>query len=232
MLRLSRKSRPTPFVPSNDRREHPRHRTDIETVCRPVSEAVEWPARILDVGVGGIRLRLTNALKQGTMIRIDLPKVSGANTSVLACVMHTHQVERSAWEVGCNFSLELSEDEVRAFGAEKTPAGRDDLRAWVRHSARGTVVYRELPGTEGPPDVAELVNLSPAGVGLIVPGPVEPGTALLVSLKRLDDKPDRTILACVVYQSEREDGKFAIGCNFLHQLPEKELDDLLWASSF
>ena len=89
------------------------------------------------------------------------------------------------------------------------------------------VEFRILPGDDGPPNTAQLVNLSPVGVGLVVDEPLEPGAALTVVLKRLDHKPDRSMLACVVYQTERPDGKWAIGCHFLHQLSEKELDELL-----
>jgi hypothetical protein len=221
-----------PSVHPNERRAHPRHATNIETICQPVSDPTELPVRILDVSQGGIRLRVGKAIREGTMIRVDLPKLTGPATAVLACVMHTHQVGQSEWDVGCNFCLELSDDEIHAFGGEKTPTANSDARAWVRHPARGTVDYRPLPGTEGPPDTAELVDLSPGGVGLLTDAPIEPGTALLVSLKRLDDKPDRQMLACVVYQTEREDGKYAVGCNFLHRLNEMDVEELLWGSAF
>jgi hypothetical protein len=232
MIRLSRPFLRKSASSPNERREHPRHPTNIETMCRPVSDPVELPARIINLSNGGVLVRLGKLLREGTMIRVDLPKVGGSSVAVLACVMHVHQVGRFEWDVGCNFSLELSEEEIQALGGQKIPTAASDLRAWVRHPARGTVDYRQLPGHEGPPDAAELVNLSPAGAGLVVESPLEPGTALLLTLKRLDNKPDRQLLACVVYQAARDDGKWAIGCNFLHRLSEMEVDELLWASSF
>src|SRR5204863_4475501 len=105
-----------------------------------------------------------------------------------------------------------------------------DSRAWVRHTARGPAEYEVLPGDDGPPRTARLVNLSPAGVGLLVDEKLEAGTALTVSLKRIDGQSERHLLACVVYQTRRPDGLWAVGCNFLHELSEKELDELLWLS--
>jgi hypothetical protein len=232
MLRLGRKLVQTKSGDSTDRRANPRRATRVDTICRPVSEPVEIPARIVDVSLGGIKIAVNRLLREGTMLRVDLPRLAGPATTILACVAHVHQTERAEWEVGCNFSLELSEDEIRAFGGQKTLTAGGDLRAWVRHPVRGTVDYRSLPGHDGPADTAELVNLSPAGVGLIVDVPLEAGSALTVSLKRQDDQPDHTMLACVVYQTEREDGKCVVGCHFVRELSSKELDELLWSSSF
>ena len=232
MLQLGRRLLRRLATTGVDRRAYPRHATDIRTVCRPVSEEGDVPAQIVDVSLGGIKLRVGRPMREGTMVRVELPRLGGPATTVLACVMHSHEVARGEWEVGCNFSLELSEDEVRAFGGEKTQAAPADLRAWVRHTARGVVEYEVLPGDEYPPRIGQLVNLSPAGVGLLVDEKLEPGTALTVSLKRGDGLPERHLLACVVYQTERPDGMWAVGCNFLHELSEKELDELLWLSHF
>ena len=232
MLQLGRKIIRKFTSSAQDRREHPRQATDIRTICRPVSEDYHVGIQIQDVSLGGLKFISTDALRQGTMIRIDLPKQSGPPTTVLACVTHINESGHEKWDVGCSFSLELSDDEMRTFGATKSALGADDPRAWVRHPARGTVEFRVLPGHDGPPRTAQLVDLSAAGVGLVVDDELEAGSAITVSMKRLDDKPDRPILACVVYQTKRPDGKWAVGCNFLHRLTESELDELLWASSF
>jgi PilZ domain len=232
MLKLGRKIIRRFTTSAQDRREQPRHATDIHTICRPVSEDYHVAIRIQEVSVDGLKFVANKAVRQGTMIRVDLPKLSGPATTVLACVTHVHDLGKGEWEVGCNFSLELSDDEMRAFGAAKTETGADDARAWVGHPARGTVEFRVLPGHDGLASSAQLVDLSPAGVGLIVDEQLEAGVALTIAMKRLDDKPDRALLACVVYQTERPDGKWAVGCNFLHRLTGSELDELLWHSSF
>jgi len=232
MLQLGRKILRRIAGFETERRAHPRHATDVRTVCRPVTEDVTVPVQIVDVSVGGIKMRVGRPFRQGTMDRFDMPRLNGPTTTLLACVMHAGEVTVGQWEVGCNFSLELSDEEIQAFGGEKTQAAAGDSRTWVRHSARGTVEYEILPGDDGPPRTARLVNLSPAGVGLLVDEKLEPGTALTVFLRRIDDQTDRPLLACVVYQTERPDGTWAVGCNFLHELGEKELDELLWLSHF
>jgi hypothetical protein len=232
MLQLGRKILRRIAGIETERRAHPRHATDLRTVCRPVSEDVTVPVQILDVSVGGLKMRVGRPFREGTMLRVELPRLGGANATVLGCVMHAREVEVGQWEVGCNFSLELSGEELQAFGVEKTQAAAGDSRTWVRHPARGTVEYEILPGDDSAPRTARLVNLSPAGVGLQVDEKLEPGTALTVFLKRIDDQTDRPMLACVVYQAERPDGTWAVGCNFLHELGEKDLDELLWLSHF
>jgi PilZ domain len=232
MLHLGRRILQRITGSDSDRRAHPRHATDIRTVCHPVSEDISIPARIADVSIGGIKLRIARPLREGTMLRVDLPRPGSPSTTMLACVMHASEVSVGVWEVGCNFSLELSDDEMRAFGGEKTQAAAGDSRAWVRHSARGTVEYEVLPAEDSSPRTAQLVNLSPAGVGLLMDEKPEVGAALVLFMKRVDDQPERQLLACVVYQTERPDGMWAIGCNFLHELSERELDELLWMSHF
>jgi hypothetical protein len=190
-------------------------------------------ARIRNVSRTGVNVIVSKVVLEGTMIRIDLPVTKdGPHTTVLACVTNSRETAPGEWSLGCMFSLELSDAEMRALGGEKTaPADPADQRAWVRYPAQGTVAFRMLPGEVGSPQSGELIDLSPAGVGLLVDQKVEPGSALTVTLRRNDNKPDRTMLVCVVYLTDRPDGKWAVGCQFLHELTEKELQELVWRST-
>ena len=100
----------------------------------------------------------------------------------------------------------------------------------VRYPTRGTVTYHLLTGANAPQKTAELADLAPAGVGLIVDEPIEAGSAITINLQREHNKSDRPMLACIVYVTDRPDGKWAIGCNFLHELSEKDLNELIWRS--
>ena len=139
--------------------------------------------------------------------------------TVLACVTNAKEVSSTEWSLGCVFSLELSESEMKALGGEKKASRMPDQRAWVRYPAKGTVKFRVLPGGGTTLRSAELVDLSPTGVGLVVEEKIEPGSALTVLLRQVNDKPDRAMLTCAVYLTERPDGKWAVGCQFLH--PER-----------
>jgi hypothetical protein len=210
-----------------DRRAHARFPADVEAVCRPVADNTPMKSRVRNVSRSGVNLLAPRSVREGTMLRIDIPTGSEHHTTLLACVMHVSPEGDAGWSLGCMFSLELSDDEMRQFGGQKQIAGPSDQRAWVRYPARGAVEYRVLPG-DGPTATAELIDLSPAGVGLLLDREIDAGTALTVSLKRTDGKPDRTVIACIVYLASRSDGKWAAGCHFMHELRESEMRELLW----
>ncbi len=214
---------------ADERRAHPRHRVDIETVCRALAEDADLPARINNVSRSGVNLIVPRSLPEGTLIRVHLPgAASGRHTTLLACVTNIRPYSEELWSLGCIFSQDLSDAEMRTFGGEKTPSKPNDQRAWVRYPARGTVSYTHVPEEEGELKTAELLDLAPAGVGLIVSERLEPGSAITVFLRQQNGKAERPMLACIVYQTDRSDGKWAIGCTFLHELSEKDLNELIW----
>lgn len=158
------------------------------------------------------------------MVRIDLPSgKSNHHTTVLACVMNAIEAP-DGWSIGCMFSLELSDDEMSLFGGEKKLADVSDQRAWVRFPVRAKVELRELPGNNEV-ETAELLDISPAGCGLLMDRRAEAGTALSLALKH-PGRPDRSLIACVVYASDRSDGKWAAGCQFLHEINDADVTDL------
>jgi hypothetical protein len=204
---------------------------NVSTVCRALADEKDMPAHIRNVSRSGVNLVVPHAAPPGTMIRVDVPgPAAGPNTALLACVTNTTELATGEWSLGCIFSLELSDSEMQLLGGKKTRSGPSDQRAWVRYPVRGTIEYRLLPGTDMSSKWAELINLSPSGVGLIVPERIEAGTAMTLMLRRHDNKPDRPMLACVVYVTDRPNGQSAIGCNFLRELSEAELDELDWKS--
>jgi hypothetical protein len=216
---------------SEERRAHPRHDVDVQTSCRSLADDSDMPARIRNVSRSGVGLIVSRAVTAGTMMRVQFPgPADGPHTTILACVTNVSKIGPEQWALGCVFSLELSDSEMRIMGGEKTPTGTLDQRAWLRYPAKGSITYRPLPGDEIAVRSAELVDLSPAGVGLIVDQNLEAGSAITLRLRRQDEKPDRSMLACVVYVADRPDGKWAVGCNFLHELSEKELNELVWRS--
>lgn len=211
-----------------ERRQFPRHPTNVETVCHSLAIGSDLNARIRDVSRSGVRLEVPQEIPVGTMIRLHIPSSDGqARTELLACVTNAQSCDGS-WTVGCMFSVELTDAEMKLLGGEKTPAGPDDQRAWVRYPACGTVTYHCLPAADPTPRMAEVVNVSPAGIGLVVDQPLEPGEALTLHLRRQNEQPDRPMLACVVYLTKHSEGKWAVGCNFIHVLDEAELQELVW----
>ncbi|WP_020469249.1 PilZ domain-containing protein [Zavarzinella formosa] len=214
---------------AEDRRAHPRFDTEIETVCRPVADGEEHKAIIRDVSRSGVKLLLDVELVPGTMVRVDVPHaVNSAHTvTLLACVMRVIPESDDRWSCGCMFSLELNDDELAIFGGKKVQGAHGDQRAWIRHPVRAMAEYRVLPGEDDILLTAEVVNLSPAGVGLLLDRHLDPGSVLSVSLHRAKDKPDLSMLASIVYLTDCSDGRWAAGCNFIRELTHEELKSIV-----
>lgn len=212
-----------------DRRAHPRYETEIRTVCRPIAEGTEYHAVIKNVSRSGVNLVLDADLVPGTMIRIEVPHGQNSTHTVtmLGCVMHSTVLNENQWTCGCMFSLELNDDELAIFGGEKIQGAHGDQRAWIRHPVQGTAEYRVLPSEDETPLTAEVVNLSPAGVGLLVDRQIDPGSVLSLSLHRAKDKPALSMLASIVYLTDCSDGKWAAGCNFIRELTHEELKSIV-----
>lgn len=215
-----------------ERRAHPRHGATTETQCRALADDADMPARIGDVSRTGINLVVPRAVREETMIRVHLPGPSNETpTVILACVTNVREVSPEQWSLGCMFCGELTAREEAAFRGVHKSGHPAWWRPWVLYPPLGTIEYRPLPGEAGPPRSAELAELTATGVGLIAEERLEPGTALTVTLRRTDDRPDRPTLASVVYLAGRADGKWALGCQFLHELAESDLKEMVWKAS-
>ena len=72
-----------------------------------------------------------------------------------------------------------------------------------------------------------MLNISANGIGLSVHPSLHAGALVNVELLDRTGRMVRTILACVVHTTERSGGDYAIGCNFIRELREEELQSLL-----
>ena len=212
-----------------DRRSHPRLATEIQTVCRTVNDDEEHKAIIRNVSRSGINLLLETPLNPGVMLRIEVPhaKKSAHIVTLLACVTNVSPKSDDLWSTGCAFSIELSDDELAIFGGEKFENAEREQRAWVRHPVRTTAEFQVLPEENSKPRTADVVNLSVAGVGLLMDMCVDTGSVLSISLNRGMDRAPLSILASVVYLTDCSDGRWAAGCNFIRQLSSDELQAII-----
>lgn len=225
-----RKATQDPASQSDNRRDFPRQPSAVPTVCQPLAGDLYLPARVRDVSQTGANLIVTHLLTEGTMVRVNVPGTPGGpHTTILACVMHSRELSSSSWAIGCMFSLELSPEEMRLFGGQKTDNGVNGQRPWVSSASKGLISFRLLP-EDGVLHKAEVVDLSTAGVGLLVDQKLEAGSALSLNLHRGNDKSEQSMLACVVYVTDRADEKWAAGCQFLRELTNPELRELSWHS--
>jgi hypothetical protein len=216
--------------PEDERRIWVRYPSTAEAVVKPMSNGVNTrlSARVRNVSRGGIGLLVNKEFRPGEMISLELPRSSEEETStVLACVIHVNPAGEKQWSLGCTFSEELDEESLTAFGARKEKPSKPENRAWKRFGCQvqATCTLVSTPGAPGWP--AQVVNISAGGIGLEVTQPVESGALLSLNLSSLGGTGARTILACVVHVISRTSGEWVLGCNFIHELSEADLNALL-----
>lgn len=217
-------------VAEEDRRAFGRIPCDVETTCQPTSRdrADRWPARVRNVSRGGACLRLPRSFQLGELLSVSLPaKPEESTGEVLACVVRCDEVEGDGWEVGCTFATALGETDLRRFEFPRGEGVLNEQRHWVRHPCRAEVVYqvvqaKEMTQTTG----ASVLNISGGGVALQVADSLHVGDLLSVELRR-DGAAILTALASVVRTTVERTGERIVGCNFIHELSEAQLAQLL-----
>jgi hypothetical protein len=184
-------------------------------------------AKVRDLSLGGANLQVDRPMKPGQMLTVELPVDTGEVRTVLACIVRAAPEEDGKWELGCVFARELNQDDLGSFGAHKVPAADDDQRTWVRFSSSMSANYRKVGEPVDASHRAEVLNISATGIGLAVPPSLEAGALINIDLHDRTGRTVRTILACVVHTTQRNGGDCAVGCNFIRELSEEELQSLL-----
>lgn len=188
-------------------------------------ESVTVAARVCDFSHAGIRLLVEREFGSGAMLQIELPSTSDQSKSaVLAYVRRTKQLAESEWLLECAFAIELDDETLSGLGGRRQRPDPPDRRAWARFPVLGSATYFPV-GTHALSRRANILDLSPAGVGLIGSEYLEPGAILSVELNCGDSDPF-SILACVVFVSEKEAGRWLLGCQFIRELKESEFQSL------
>jgi hypothetical protein len=184
------------------------------------------PARLLNVSHSGLSLIIDHEFAGGGLVLIELPGCDGqVGGTALAYVLRAAPLRDGQWSLACSFAAELGDDDLRALsGQRRRPAG-DDRRAWERCPGLGTALYFPVGGAE-PTRRADIADVSPGGVGLLASERVEPGVALSVELCG-PGAASLDMLACVVYVSPFEAGRWRLGCTFIRELTAGQLDALL-----
>jgi hypothetical protein len=213
-----------------DRRVWVRHPSTAQAVVQGVGNCIvtRLSARVRNVSRGGINLLLDRPLQPGEMISIELPGSTPQKTStVLACVVHVREQGPGEWSTGCTFSESLSDPDLETFGARRQkPARSDDHRSWVRFPCNVEASCQRVDDSEDVRWAARVMNISAAGIGLMLDRPVENGTLLNLDLRSPTTHSTRTILACVVHVTSRP-GEWNVGCNFIRELSDADLEALL-----
>jgi c-di-GMP-binding flagellar brake protein YcgR len=212
-----------------ERRVWLRHPCDLQTQYgEPDRDESPLAARILDISRGGVKVVVNRSHPLGSLISIELPGPSGETTfAALACVVHEGELDTDEWVLGCNFSKELEEDQLRAFGVGEPGPATADKRSWPRFTGNVTASVQLTNSTDPTRRPAKVLNLSAGGVALSVNHEIHNGTLLTVDLSGANGHTVSTILACVVHLTLKGDGTRRLGCNFIRELPADDLKALL-----
>jgi len=214
----------------DERRVWVRHPSNVETLFAPAGspDGEFQAARLRDISLGGVNLLVPCGYEPGELLTLSLPaSESRSPLTVLACVVHSQKLAEGEYSLGCNFSQELSEDDLHAFGAQKLrPSAPEDGRNWTRFPCNVTAVCQAAAEEKAATWAARLTNISANGMGLLIDRDIPPGTLLSAEL-RGQQQGSLTILACVVHATVQSDGQRVVGCNFIRELSEADLRALV-----
>lgn len=191
-------------------------------------QGVRLHAQVQSISRAGVRLRLGQAFEPGTLLTLDFPSSQEKPAySVLATVIHVH-AHKDEWDLDCTFANELDQEDLMAFGAQKQKALHpEDRRSWVRFPCNARATYDLATLVEHRQVPVRVQDISASGVGLKMERPIEAGSLLSLELQGPHAQTPRRMLACVVRVTGGTNGCWSVGCNFIRELNETELQDLL-----
>jgi hypothetical protein len=183
-----------------------------------------WPAMVQNISRGGINLLVHHLVKPGALLKVEAEEELSASAPFLwVRVVHLVPDEDGAVILECVFPCELSDEELESFGGRRLKPNLQDYRAWVRFPCDAKATYKPSPASEPGEWQAQVINVSPNGIGLVVSRNFQPGTMLNIALPIQSGQLFRTVLACVVHITPQEESKWALGCRFATELNDEDL---------
>jgi hypothetical protein len=213
-----------------DRRDDPRFYAKLETSCVPVgNENLDkpWPARVHDISSTGLSLVLQRRFERGTLLTLDLENPAEKfRRTVIVKVVRIRRTRDGRWNLGCALDGQFDAEALEMFGvkAKKPPPKRE--RAWIRlPSRRWTTCY--LPEeNNGALRKVRVVNVCPGGIGLLVNKQIAAETLLGVQVPG-GKGPQHRVLARVIHVTPQPHGQWLLGCAFLGEISDQELQAFL-----
>ncbi|MEZ6140121.1 MAG: PilZ domain-containing protein [Zavarzinella sp.] len=210
-----------------EKRGYGRLPANLETIARKVNSEEEFVVRLQNISRSGVGFVSAAHFSPGAMLRIELPGAPNLpHPTLLACVIHSKLLEDGNHYIGCMFSMDLTDDEMKIFGGEKRAStASSDQRAWVRYPAQGEIEYSLVPD-DGQRRQAALVDISPTGAGLIFPNEMQAGSVITIYFQKDNDPKEIACLACIVYMVHHAPQSWAGGCNFMRELSDFEISHI------
>ncbi len=188
------------------------------------SPPLRWPAMVQEISRGGISLLVHNRVEPGGLLKVEAEEESTTPAPFLwVRVIHTVPADAGAMILGCVFPFELSDEELEILGGRRLKPNLRDYRAWVRFPCDAEATYKPSSASEPGEWQAQVINVSPSGIGLVVSRQFQPGTMLNIALPIPSDQLFRTVLACVIHVTPQEESQWALGCSFATELNNEDL---------
>jgi|SRR5581483_1337253 len=212
---------------ADERRLWVRYPADLNALVQAAgNQDTRLSAKVRDVSQGGACLLMNRTFQPGQLLSLELPSADAtAIHTVLACVVRASPESGGQWAIGCVFARELTAEDMEGFGAQKVRPAPPDKRTWMRFPTNIKATYQKIGDAEQLAYSARVLNLSASGIGLLVKDAIETGA--LLSLDLVGASASRTILACVVHATTHGNDELALGCNFIRELGEEDLQALL-----
>jgi hypothetical protein len=188
-------------------------------------------AAVRNISAHGIGLLLPERHPAGTLLHIELRRPDGSSVPVPALMARiTNVADRPTageWAAGCALIAELTTQELACFRAEAVRAAASDSRRWVRFTCEAESTCEPHAPGSGERYRARVLEVSPGGVGVLLPARVPPGTLLRLRLPAEMSQFGPTLLVRVVHYLRYGDQGWFLGCEFVYQLEEAELQALI-----
>ena len=208
-----------PRSPCAERRRVERYPSDQEASCHPASSLESAPAQVKDVSTRGIGLVSPRRFAPGAIVVLELGETAPYPVNTLARVVRVVALPGGGWHAGCVFLSEVGEEEVAAFRAERKRSAVGDRRAGIRQPMHLVALCRPVGVGSLGNWTAEIRNLSPEGVGLVLSIPCEVGVQLRLEVPAEGEEPARTDLVRVERCEPRPDGTWFLGCRVVPSPP-------------
>jgi hypothetical protein len=190
-------------------------------------EQVRGLAELRNISLGGISLVIDREFSPGDLLNLELGGGDGPSKVVLACVVHCTEAGANQWSLGCTFARELAEEDLLPFTGQTSCDALVEQRIRPRYSCDLKVSYQRASEPAEDSQPASVLNISTTGVGLLVREPLAAGTLLNITLGAVGESCAQTILSCVVHVTAQQDAEWALGCNFISELCEEYLKQLV-----
>jgi PilZ domain len=217
-------------APTDERRIWIRYPSTVETTCGPVSGngTKGLPARVRNISRGGVNLLVEHCVSPGSLLGIELPGPAEPETyTVLAYVLHATPEATEQWSLGCTFARELNDEDLEAFGAHRRRSPASDQRQWMRYCCSATAQYQLVSAKTIEKWPAKVLDISASGIRLSVDQLIDVGALLSLELHAADGTASRVMLACVARLNPTTAGEWILGCNFIRELSDDELQALV-----